>query len=468
MFKNLLQSFYLLSMLAVWSGAGQAQQVTLTAETTLEITSYTGVFYSGTGSFGDSLYRSSSYDEVTSYFGLNSTSSVNASPNTKPYGYYNISITPQVTGRYVIGIKNSRVDTLLYLHNQPFSPNNFALNFIGGNDDFASGYGTTSALTSSFFEGCPNSNLCPATEFDLEVGTVYYLTVSHYDTVGYADFFPPLQVFTYGPASTTLSDTTSNKLINIATPVAGNNVIDATEVDAVQISGAVSNISDGETITVTVTDQASASVSGSATVASGNWSVSGLDLQSLANGSLTIQASTTTATTPSSLTVVLDVPGSDNTPPVITGPIGASGSTTAATAIMENTTAIAQMTATDDVSASGNITWSLSGADSALFTIASDGTLTFATAPDFEAPADNGDTANNNTYEVVIKATDEMANVVTQTLTVTVLDLDENAPLITGPSGSAGDATSAINVDENQTAVTTLTADESCHMVTDR
>ena len=116
------------------------------------------------------------------------------------------------------------------------------------------------------------------------------------------------------------------------------------------------------------------------------------------------------------------------------------------------------MTATDDVSASGDIVWSLSGDDSGKFTIATDGTITFNTAPDYENPTDAD---NNNTYVVTVTATDEATNASTQTLTVTVLDLDEVGPTITGPDGSGGTttgATSAISVDENQTAVTTVTA----------
>lgn len=122
------------------------------------------------------------------------------------------------------------------------------------------------------------------------------------------------------------------------------------------------------------------------------------------------------------------VSGIDNTPPVITGSIGESGSETSAIVIPENTTAIGQMTATDDVSASNNITWLLSGDDSNLFTIASDGTLAFAAAPDFEAPTDVGDGAGNNTYVVVVTARDAAGNTSLQTLTVTVTDLWDSLP----------------------------------------
>ena len=177
------------------------------------------------------------------------------------------------------------------------------------------------------------------------------------------------------------------------------------------------------------------------------------------------------ATNASTQTLTVTVLDLDEVGPTITGPDGSGGTTTGATSAIsvdENQTAVTQMTATDDVSASGDIVWSLSGDDSGKFTIATDGTITFNTAPDYENPTDAD---NNNTYVVTVTATDEATNASTQTLTVTVLDLDEVGPTITGPDGSGGTttgATSAISVDENQTAVTQMTADENCHMDTDR
>ena len=170
------------------------------------------------------------------------------------------------------------------------------------------------------------------------------------------------------------------------------------------------------------------------------------------------------ATNASTQTLTVTVLDLDEVGPTITGPDGSGGTTTGATSAIsvdENQTAVTQMTATDDVSASGDIVWSLSGDDSGKFTIATDGTITFNTAPDYENPTDAD---NNNTYVVTVTATDEATNASTQTLTVTVLDLDEVGPTITGPDGSGGTttgATSAISVDENQTAVTQMTADET-------
>lgn len=118
----------------------------------------------------------------------------------------------------------------------------------------------------------------------------------------------------------------------------------------------------------------------------------------------------------------------DTTPPTITGPSGATGSTSAIS-VSENTTAVFTFSADEAV------TWSLNGgADVALFSInASTGALSFLSAPDFETPAD-ADT--NNTYVVGVRATDGSSNATTQTCTVTVTDVAiPTAPTIGANSG---------------------------------
>lgn len=110
------------------------------------------------------------------------------------------------------------------------------------------------------------------------------------------------------------------------------------------------------------------------------------------------------------------------------------------------------------LTASEGVTWSITGGNEAgKFQIAPDGTITFVAAPDFENPTD-GDT--NNTYILVVIATDPAGNVSTQTITVTVLNIDDTPPAITGPSNGAGAATSAISINEGLTAITTFTANE--------
>ncbi|MEY4250422.1 MAG: Bifunctional hemolysin/adenylate cyclase precursor, partial [Pseudomonadota bacterium] len=144
---------------------------------------------------------------------------------------------------------------------------------------------------------------------------------------------------------------------------------------------------------------------------------------------------------------------SDVTAPIITGPSGGAGAAASAITVDENQTGVTTLTANETV------TWSLvGGTDQAKFSISAGGVITFQSAPDYETPTDSD---TNNTYVVQVRATDTAGNISTQTVTVTVANLDEVAPIITGPSGGAGAAASAITVDENQTGVTTLTANET-------
>ncbi|NIY73322.1 hypothetical protein HCZ30_12880 [Marivivens donghaensis] len=95
-----------------------------------------------------------------------------------------------------------------------------------------------------------------------------------------------------------------------------------------------------------------------------------------------------------------------------------------ATSINERETAVGQFTSDETV------TWSLGGTDGSLFAIDTSGNLTFVSAPDFETPLDQGDTANNNIYVVDITAADASTNQTMVTVTITVLDLDENGPVL--------------------------------------
>ena len=192
------------------------------------------------------------------------------------------------------------------------------------------------------------------------------------------------------------------------------------------------------TIPVTVIDDSSDE--GSETVI--------VTLDSISSGTATIDTANDDATV-----TIADDDG-DVVNPIITGPSGGAGSATSAISVYENQTAVTTMSANESV------TWSITGGDDqALFSInSSTGVITFDSAPDYESPGDND---TDNDYVLIITATDGAGNTSTQTLTVTVLDVDENAPSITGPSGTAGSATDSISVYENQTAVTTLSANES-------
>lgn len=102
----------------------------------------------------------------------------------------------------------------------------------------------------------------------------------------------------------------------------------------------------------------------------------------------------------------------DSTAPTVTS----SASYSAA----ENQTAIGTATANEV------ITWSiLSGVDSATVNLISGtGVLSFKTAPNFEAPTDNG---ANNVYNLTIRATDTAGNTTDQAIAITVTDVIETS-----------------------------------------
>ncbi|HIV72895.1 MAG TPA: cadherin domain-containing protein [Candidatus Aquabacterium excrementipullorum] len=141
-------------------------------------------------------------------------------------------------------------------------------------------------------------------------------------------------------------------------------------------------------------------------------------------------ASSNTATRTVGVTAVNDAP-------VITSN---GGGTSASISVAENATPVTTVTATD-VDSSGLVYSISGGADAARFTInSSTGALTFITAPNFEAPTDAD---GNNVYDVIVQVSDG-ALTDTQTLSVTVTDVNEFAV------GSVTDANAAANtVSEN-------------------
>ena len=93
------------------------------------------------------------------------------------------------------------------------------------------------------------------------------------------------------------------------------------------------------------------------------------------------------------------------------------------------------------------ITYSLSGADSDLFTIdAANGELSFKTAPDFETPLGSG----GNDYSLTILARDLVGNQSQQSLSVSVTNLNDNQPIFTDSSPAP------VSVPENTSADTII------------
>ncbi len=139
-----------------------------------------------------------------------------------------------------------------------------------------------------------------------------------------------------------------------------------------------------------------------------------------------------------------------NDAPIITS--NGSGATATVNAV-ENQTTVTTITATDADVPANTLTYSISGgADAAQFSINSTtGAFTFNTAPNFEAPADAG---GNNVYDVTVQVSDGNGGTDTQAIAITVTDAND-APVITS---NGGGATASVNVAENTTGVTTVTA----------
>ncbi|BFM07277.1 hypothetical protein R50071_24810 [Halioxenophilus aromaticivorans] len=121
--------------------------------------------------------------------------------------------------------------------------------------------------------------------------------------------------------------------------------------------------------------------------------------------------------------------GDGGTSDTVTGYVAVSGVNDAPTitngssfSVAENTTAVTTVTSSDIEN--DTVTYAITGgADSALFSINSiTGELTFATAPDYETPADAD---GNNSYLVEVTADDGNGGSDVQAVTVTVTDVNE-------------------------------------------
>ncbi len=157
-----------------------------------------------------------------------------------------------------------------------------------------------------------------------------------------------------------------------------------------------------------------------------------------------VTASDTTNTDVQAITVTItDV--NDNIPVITSN----GGGATAAINAAENQTAVTTVVAID-ADATSTVTYSISGgADQASFgIIGATGVLTFNSAPDREV---------KSSYVVEVTASDT-TNTDVQTITVTITDVNDNTPVITS---NGGGATAAIDAAENQTTVTTVTATDA-------
>ncbi len=147
--------------------------------------------------------------------------------------------------------------------------------------------------------------------------------------------------------------------------------------------------------------------------------------------------------------IAVTVTNLNDNPPVITSNGGGSS---AGIAVLENTTAVTTVTATD-ADAGATLSYSIAGgADAGLFTInTTTGALTFVSPPNAETPTDAD---ANNVYDVIVRVSDGVFTD-DQAIAVTVTNVNDNPPVITS---NGGGATAAISIGENGTAVTTVTA----------
>src|SRR6266436_4765987 len=129
--------------------------------------------------------------------------------------------------------------------------------------------------------------------------------------------------------------------------------------------------------------------------------------------------------------------------------------TTASVSIAENATTAATIRAPAP-DAGSTLTHSIvGGADAARFTVkSSSGALSVVPAPNYEKPTEAG---GNNVYDVTVQVSDGTLTD-TQAIAVTINNVNDNAPVIT--SNAAG-TTASVNIVENGTEVTTVTATDA-------
>ena len=143
-----------------------------------------------------------------------------------------------------------------------------------------------------------------------------------------------------------------------------------------------------------------------------------------------------------------------NDAPVITSN---GGGATASVNVVENTTAVTTVTATD-ADTGDTLTYSIdpASADADKFSIdANSGVLTFNTAPDFEVPTDTG---GNNVYDVTVKVDDGNGGTDTQAISVNVTDVSSTLVVTTTANTNDGDVSSpeALNVSKGSDGVISL------------
>ena len=153
------------------------------------------------------------------------------------------------------------------------------------------------------------------------------------------------------------------------------------------------------------------------------------------NNDYIVEVQATDGVNTSNLTITVSVTDQNDNAPVF--------STSTTQSVDENTTSVVTLASTDG-DAGSSVSYSIIGGDDqGLFSLTG-ANLSFTSAPDFENPTDND---TNNDYIVEVQATDG-ANTSNLTITVSVTDQNDNAPLFS--------TLTTQSVDENTTSVVTL------------
>ncbi|HEV8681134.1 MAG TPA: cadherin domain-containing protein [Stellaceae bacterium] len=145
----------------------------------------------------------------------------------------------------------------------------------------------------------------------------------------------------------------------------------------------------------------------------------------------------------SQATVHVHINGVNDAPVIDSGATGTEAENTAITNV------VYQATATDPEA--DTITWSLTGADAALFDIdSSTGAVTFKAPPNFEAPADLG---GDNVYNIIVTATDGGSLSDSQAVAISVTDENEAPTITSGASATTPEnvSTTTVVYDANAT-----------------
>ena len=369
-------TFNIISNLSALSG--------LTKLTTLDLTNLSGTTYSGTGLVPNISALSRLTNLTHLYLGKNTIS--------------DISALSGLTNLKTLDLRQTDISDISSLVSNTG---------LGTGDKVALGYGKGALLGSTAFS-----------------------IVGSWQSVRYRERLSYPSIYTHIPALQTrgVTVTFTNRTPTTLTKVSGDAQTGVTS--TALASPFVVEVKDGAT-----TAQTFEGVPVTFAVTGGGGTLSATSVATDANGraqvTLTPGATATTQTVTATVThagktLTQTFSTTVNVPPTF--------NSAATFSAAENTTAVGTVTATDANSADSVTGYTITGgADSAKFSITTAGALTFAAAPNYEAPGDLVSTtpanaADNNQYILVVTATSGTGArqaTTLQTLTITVTDVNE-------------------------------------------